>query len=448
MVKGRPTIDSAAGAGFRDRWRAREPEQSLGKWLRIQFGWMKRARKGRKSIAIVIDPVESTKEAGLRSCATRDASTHPVVGYSSGVEGCVDHDGSAGTPAGDGAGCARAKTRAGITRVGRRSARAPRVWNRRQSHNGQHIRWTVGDSIGAEFFGARLCFTGATRPYSPPSNLQMGKANISLFRRRRTAIRFFVCFALAAIGICLDAEQVRVLEKQGDLHGFLVLKDAKGREIAAGDQTYEARGSVISSRTIFSFRDGSIDDEATLFRQGATFQLVRDHHIQRGPSFPKPMDVTIDAAKGEVSWRDLSKKGNQSKSQQMRLPADLANGMIPLLVENFPHGAGSLTVSYLGASSKPRVVKLTIRPDGSDRVFIGPDGRQAQRFNIHTEIGGVAGIIAPLAGKQPPDIKVWIVSGAVPVFIRMDGPLYEQGPIWTLLLTAPTWPTGEPSGGN
>jgi hypothetical protein len=107
-----------------------------------------------------------------------------------------------------------------------------------------------------------------------------------------------------------------------------------------------------------------------------------------------------------------------------------------------------LTVSYLGASSKPRVVKLTIRPDGSDRVFIGPDGRQAQRFNIHTEIGGVAGIIAPLAGKQPPDIKVWIVSGAVPVFIRMDGPLYEQGPIWTLLLTAPTWPTGEPSGGN
>lgn len=264
-----------------------------------------------------------------------------------------------------------------------------------------------------------------------------------LLRRCRTVFCFFVYLALASMGTGLNGEQVRVLERQGDLHGFLVLMDAKGREIAAGEQTYEARGSVINSRLIFRFRDGSIDDETTEFRQGSTFQLIRDRHIQKGPSFPKPMDATIEVAKGEVSWRDLSKKGDQSKSQQMKLPTDLANGLISLLVENFPHGADNLNVSYVAAGSKPRVVKLNIKPDGTDKVWIGPDGLQAQRFNIHIEIGGVAGILAPLVGKQPPDIKLWIVGGSVPVFIRMDAPLYEQGPVWTVLLAAPAWPTGK-----
>ncbi len=244
----------------------------------------------------------------------------------------------------------------------------------------------------------------------------------------------------------MAAEQVRVIERQGDLHGFLLLKDANGKEIATGEQISEARGSVISWRTVFRFRDGSIDDEVTVFRQGSTFQLIRDHHIQKGASFPKPMDVTIDAAKGEVSWTDFSKNGNQTKSQQMKLPDDLANGMIPLLVENFPHGANSLTVSYLAADSKPRIVKLTIKPDGSDKVWIGPFAGQADRFDIHTEIGGVAGVVAPVIGKQPPDIKMWVVGRVVPVFIRLDGPLYEQGPIWTILLTAPTWPTEHAKG--
>ncbi len=300
----------------------------------------------------------------------------------------------------------------------------------------------MGCSSKPRFGGAGLCFTSATRAHSFPSKMQMESTRILVLRRRRARFRFVVSLALATIAISLSAEQVRVVERQGDLHGFLLLKDANGKEIAAGEQISETLGSVITTRTIIRFRDGSIDDETTAFRQGSIFQLIRDHHIQRGASFPKPMDVNIDAAKGEVSWTDLSKNPHQAKSEQMKLPDDLANGMIPLLVENFPHGADSLTLSYLSVDSKPRIVKLIIKPDGSDRVLIGPDGRQAERFDIHTEIGGVAGIVAPLAGKQPPEIKVWVVGSAVPVFVRMEGPLYEQGPIWNLLLAAPTWLTG------
>lgn len=271
----------------------------------------------------------------------------------------------------------------------------------------------------------------------------MESALIFRLRLLGVTLRLVAVLALASVAIDLSAEQVRVVKRQGNEHGFLLLKDANGTEIASGEEICEARGSVISLRTIFRFRDGSVDDEETALRQASTFQLIRDHHIQKGPSFPKPIDVMMDVTQGKVSWTDLSKKNGQPKTQHMNLPADLANGILPLLGENFPNTAAALTVSYLAVDAEPRVVKLTIKPDGSDKVLIGPYGRQAERFNIHTEIGGLTGVVATLVGKQPPDIKMWIIRGAVPVFIRLDAPLFEQGPIWSILLAAPTWPTGK-----
>jgi hypothetical protein len=261
---------------------------------------------------------------------------------------------------------------------------------------------------------------------------------------RSTTRKFVSFFALAIAATGLTSEQVPVIYKQGAIHGFLLLKDENGKEIAAGDQTNEVHGSVIHARTIFRFRDGSVDDEETVYRQEITFQLLRDHHVQKGPSFPNPVDVTIDVLKGEVSWVDASSKGAQAKSQHKHLPRDLANGMVPLLVENFRHSAAELKVSYLAIAAKPRVVKLTIKPDGTDKVLLGGSGRQADRFDVHFELGGIAGAVAPLVGKQPPDIAVWTVDGTdapVPEFIKLVGPLYESGPIWTVLLAAPTWLT-------
>jgi hypothetical protein len=53
----------------------------------------------------------------------------------------------------------------------------------------------------------------------------------------------------------------------------------------------------------------------------------------------------------------------------------------------------------------------------------------------------VAGVIAPILGKQPPDTKLWILDGDVPAFVKMEGALYEKGPIWTMVLTSPSWPS-------
>jgi hypothetical protein len=71
---------------------------------------------------------------------------------------------------------------------------------------------------------------------------------------------------------------------------------------------------------------------------------------------------------------------------------------------------------------------------------VGGARRDANRFNIHIEIGGVAGVIAPVIGKQPPDTKIWVMDAEVPTFLRMESAFYQNGPIWTTEVAAPVWP--------
>ncbi len=265
--------------------------------------------------------------------------------------------------------------------------------------------------------------------------------------RLQSAINLILALiAFTITATFLAAEEVPVTQRQGAVHGFLLLSDEHGKELAIGDQTNEVRGNLIHARTVFQFRDGSVDDEETVYRQGSTFQLVLDHHVQKGPAFSKPSDVTIDVRKDEVSWIDLSGNDKQPKKQHMHLPRDLANGLIPLLVQNFPQGSADLKVSYLAVDSKPRLVHLDIKPDGNDKVILGWIGRQADKYDVHFDLGGIAGAVAPIVGKQPPDIYVWTLDGTagpVPEFVKLFGPLYENGPKWTVMLSAPTWPAAD-----
>jgi hypothetical protein len=227
--------------------------------------------------------------------------------------------------------------------------------------------------------------------------------------------------------------------QQGSLHGFLLLKSQSGKTIAIGDQINTVRGDEIRSELIFHFSDGSIDDEVADFRQGSVFQLIRDHHIQKGPSFPRPLDLTIEVSKNLVTWREDGK--SETQTEHMDLPADLVNGLISLVVENFPSRADEWKSPYLAADPKPRLVQLSFKPDGEDRVRVGTASRKTIRYNAHVDIGGIAGVVAPIIGKQPSDIKLWVLAGDAPMLIRMEGALYPEGPIWTMVLTSPEWPS-------
>src|SRR5215469_2471027 len=146
--------------------------------------------------------------------------------------------------------------------------------------------------------------------------------------------------SLIALFLCAwrpgaKADPVPVRHVEGTIRGFLELRAEDGRVVASGDITRVARGDRITSRIVFHFKDGSIDDETTVFSQHRVFQLITDRHIQKGPSFPHPMDVLVDARSGQVTVRFTGKDGkDEVKSEHLDLPPDLANGMIPALVEN------------------------------------------------------------------------------------------------------------------
>jgi hypothetical protein len=53
------------------------------------------------------------------------------------------------------------------------------------------------------------------------------------------------------------------------------------------------------------------------------------------------------------------------------------------------------------------------------------------------KIGGVGGLAARLTGKQAPDIQAWVLGDDAPAFVRSDGPLSPDGPIWRMELAVP-----------
>lgn len=263
------------------------------------------------------------------------------------------------------------------------------------------------------------------------------------FLVQRFHSRSITCLLMAAAlfqSATLLAEQIAVRHREGTAHGFLVLRSEAGKPLAAGDLVQTVKGDQVVSHLIFHFKDGSVDDDTTVFSQRHYFRLISDHHVQKGPMFPHPMDVLIDVPKGQVTVHFKDGGKDKVETNHLDLPPDLANGLTLLLLKNLRPGAQETKVSYLAATPKPRLVKLSIQPQGEEMFRTAGDRHKATRYDIKTEIGGVAGVVAPVIGKQPKDIYVWIIGGKAPAFVRMEGQLYQGGPIWLIELTSPVWP--------
>jgi hypothetical protein len=226
------------------------------------------------------------------------------------------------------------------------------------------------------------------------------------------------------------ADPIVVHHREGVSHGFLVLSSLDGKTLAYGDLLQGVKGDQVTTETVFHFKDGSLYDDTAVFSQDHRFQLISDHLVQQGPSFPHPIDVFIDVAKKTVTLHASDKGKEKDSSEHFDLPEDISNGIILVLVRNIPPSTPETKVSMLGTSSKPRLVHLVIAAKG-ERVFsFAGSSRKATDFDVKVEIGGVAGVVAPLVGKQPPDTHIWMSTGASPTFIQSEGPLYVGGPIW------------------
>ena len=240
------------------------------------------------------------------------------------------------------------------------------------------------------------------------------------------------------------AEPVTVRHAEGLVHGFLTLRDLDGTLIADGDLFQNSRASRVTSRLVFHFKDGSLHDETAVFAQRQTFRLLTDHLVQKGPSFPQPLDMTIDALKGQATVKYTNDHGEAKvESAHLDLPVDLANGLILTLLKNARPEAPPKSFGFVAATPKPTLVKLEISAAGEESFTTGSVARKAMHYIVHVNAGGLKGVIAPLVGKQPPDSHVWILGGEAPAFVKSEQPLFNGGPVRRIELTSPVWPKGK-----
>jgi hypothetical protein len=255
--------------------------------------------------------------------------------------------------------------------------------------------------------------------------------------------RFLFLYGAVLVGFALSfvkpgyGDDVPVRRLQGTYRGFLILKSLDGKVLANGDFVQVAEGERITTRLTYRFRDGSLDDETAIYSQRKVFRLISDHRVQRGLSFPKPLDMSIELASGQVTMRD---KDGKVTEEHMELPPDLSNGLTLVLLLNLSRTESTVRLPMIVAAPKPRLVHLAITPEGEDPLSTGGVRRKATNYRIKIELGGVAGVIAPILGKQPPDVHVWILEGDAPAFVKEEGEFYDGGPIWRVELVAPVFP--------
>ena len=211
----------------------------------------------------------------------------------------------------------------------------------------------------------------------------------------------------ASVTVTLLAEPVAVRHPERDGRSTLRLSTLKGEVLAEGVLVQTVSGTEVTQRATFTFKDGSVHEETVVFTQQGHFRVISDHLVQKGAAFPRAVDLRIDGATA---------------------PVDLANGVLVTLLKNVTRERPFKSVSWIAATEKPRMVKLETKAAVSETL----NGRAVTHYVLHVNIGGMSGFLAPLAGKQPPDIHMWIEEDASPAFVRSEQPLYVGGPVWRI----------------
>jgi hypothetical protein len=92
-------------------------------------------------------------------------------------------------------------------------------------------------------------------------------------------------------------------------------------------------------------------------------------------------------------------------------------------------------VHYIAFTPTPRLIQVDLVVAGNQRVLVGDQARQAVLYAVKPKLGRVLGFFSALLGKTPADHACVILAKDVPAFVRCDGPLFLNGPIWRIELT-------------
>jgi hypothetical protein len=244
---------------------------------------------------------------------------------------------------------------------------------------------------------------------------------------------FITTLAFLSMFCRADAQQPTPLPVHyvhGSAHAFLVIRSEAGAVLGYGELLQLIHSDRVTSHLTYRFRDGSIDDDITIFSQRKVFHFISDHHVQRGPFFSKATECQLDGT-GNVTIRTVKADGKATiETSHIDLPPNISNGFTGTVLLNAAPSSGPFKLGLVAPTGKGRLIQLSVTVEG-EQPFSPILGvrRKATVFRIHPELGGITGVIAPVIGKQPRDIFVWVLEGQVPGLIREVGPLEDGGPI-------------------
>jgi hypothetical protein len=243
------------------------------------------------------------------------------------------------------------------------------------------------------------------------------------------SLAVLTCAITLAAASPVFAEPVTVRFTEGIAHAFPVLRSVGGEKLAQGELIQIPRGDRVENRLTFRFRDGSIYDERVVFSQRDMFTLVSYQIVQKGPSFPETIEAKVDRDSGryEIRYKGDEDAAEEVLKGKIELPDDVYNGLLGTLMKNLPAGTAA-TVQIIAFTPKPRFVKMLLTPTGDDTVMMGETAVPATRFLVKPQLG----LFASLLVADLPDVKVWILGGEAPAFLKFEGPLFFMGPIWRI----------------
>lgn len=264
------------------------------------------------------------------------------------------------------------------------------------------------------------------------------------------AAQIIGCFAmLSGLMACatVSAEPIAVRFSEGATHGFLVLRSESGESLAQGELIQNIKGDRVDSRLVFRFKDGSLHDEKVSFSQERVFTMQTYQLIQRGPSFPDAVQISMDRKTGayEIRSRTGADGPEETANGRLDLPPDVYNGMTVTLLRNLPEGKNE-TVQFVTFTPEPKLINLMLLRLGEETVRVGDLSKQATRYSLNPQLGAITRLFGRLLGKLPDDFHYhfWLLNEDVPAFVSFEGPLYLKGPNWRIELLSPRLvPKGE-----
>ena len=255
-----------------------------------------------------------------------------------------------------------------------------------------------------------------------------------------------ILMALAAlVSVPVNAAPVAVRFPEGVTHGFLLVRSLAGEILGQGEMTQVVKeGDLVESQLVFRFKDGSLHDEKVAFSQQGVFTMISYRLVQRGPSFPDQIEISVDRGTAEYTVHSQAGEGGKEEvlTGQVDLPKDVYNGMLITVSKNLQKGADE-TVSVLAFTPAPQVVKVQLRAIDEHPIQIGESSSKATQYVFAPQIGMIRGLVGKAIGQLPAQFHYtcWILIDEVPSFVQFEGPLQLMGPIMRIELVSPRVPT-------